>query len=243
MKKSYEKIREIDISFVVPVLYYDEVRLNMLLLSIRSLGLRYEILIVNSNKDPVRDTITTELNVRLIESPPLGIYDAYNRGAKLAKGDWIMFFGYDDLVLPCAGRILSNLIESGNVNGDVHVFNVLRGSKTYKPINSKYGNIFRSWCHQGVVYHRSIFDKYQYNVKYKIQADHLLNIHLVNDDMLTIKYSKDTISYFDDGGISQSSHDELFFRDFPLILASTYGRFFSLAAYFRRSYIRQFTFK
>ena len=239
MKRAYDRTPSIDISFVIPILYFDVIRLEMLLLSIKSLGLKHEVLIINSSKEPVDMVSGRELNVRVIESLPLGIYDAYNKGANLAHGDWIMFFGYDDLVLPCAGRMLRAIIECGTKNGDVHVFDVIRGSKIYTTIKHKYGNILRSWCHQGVVYHKAVFSKYQYNVRYKIQADHLLNIQIVNDKDLTVKYHKNTISYFDDAGISQSSYDEQFFRDFPLILASTYGRIFSIAAYFRRSYLRQ----
>ena len=35
-----------------------------------------------------------------ISEPDKGIYDAWNKGVKKAKGDWIMFVGADDVLLP-----------------------------------------------------------------------------------------------------------------------------------------------
>jgi glycosyltransferase involved in cell wall biosynthesis len=46
-----------------------------------------------------------------------GIYDAWNKGVKVAKGDWVMFIGADDILLPGAiNSYLKYISETDNVN-------------------------------------------------------------------------------------------------------------------------------
>lgn len=37
-----------------------------------------------------------------VSEPDKGIYDAWNKGVKVAHGEWIMFIGADDILLPNA---------------------------------------------------------------------------------------------------------------------------------------------
>ena len=41
-----------------------------------------------------------------------GVYDAWNKGIKVAKGDWVMFIGADDILLPNALNVYIQTIVS-----------------------------------------------------------------------------------------------------------------------------------
>lgn len=46
-----------------------------------------------------------------------GIYDAWNKGVKVAHGDWVMFIGADDILLPGAISTYLDVIRStDNIN-------------------------------------------------------------------------------------------------------------------------------
>lgn len=225
------------VSFIVPIKYYEKIRLELLLNSFSALDISHEVIIINSSGKSISLDLRETAKIKIVDCPPLGIYNAYNMGLGIFMFEWVMFFGYDDLILPSSSELLKKIIESGIKDSHVHVFNVLLGPKLYKPIRGKYGNIIKSWCHQGVVYHKSVFSKYKYDEKYKTQADHFLNIQLVNDNSYKIKYHPNTLSYFDNKGLSQSTYDDNFYVDYPGILSRTYGKLFAILAYFRRSYI------
>lgn len=47
-----------------------------------------------------------------ISEPDRGIYDAWNKGMKAARGEWVMFVGADDVLLPGALKEYLNVISS-----------------------------------------------------------------------------------------------------------------------------------
>ena len=62
------------------------------------------ILVDGGSKDETNEIIDSygdKVSVHISE-PDKGIYDAWNKGVKVAKGDWVMFVGADDILLPSA---------------------------------------------------------------------------------------------------------------------------------------------
>lgn len=73
-----------------------------------------ELIIVDGgSKDETNDIVRSygdKVSVHISE-PDKGIYDAWNKGVKVAKGDWVMFVGADDVLLSGAIETYLNTIR------------------------------------------------------------------------------------------------------------------------------------
>jgi glycosyltransferase involved in cell wall biosynthesis len=54
-----------------------------------------------------------------ISEPDSGIYDAWNKGIKVSHGEWIMFIGADDILLPNAINDYLNILKYNIGNKDI----------------------------------------------------------------------------------------------------------------------------
>jgi len=63
-----------------------------------------------------------------------GIYDAWNKGVKSAQGDWIMFIGADDVLLPNALSIYLDVIRN---TPDINDYDYICAHNEYVDLNGK----------------------------------------------------------------------------------------------------------
>lgn len=71
------------------------------------------IIIDGGSKDKTNEIIKSfgdKISVHISEAD-YGIYDAWNKGVKKAHGDWVMFIGADDILLPQAINTFINVID------------------------------------------------------------------------------------------------------------------------------------
>lgn len=162
----------------------------------------------------------------IVRTEPHGVYAAYNLGVELTSGSHLLFFGVDDIALPEMDNVIDCLTTNdadilvGTCVSQLH--GVLTGTKWFPML------LLKNWCHQGIFYKREVFHDLSYELKYRIQADHFLNIQIVSRPGVNIKLWRPPVAYFSAGGISSLSTDYVFRNDLPKIAREHFGVFWAL---------------
>lgn len=199
-------------SIIIPT-YNSEATLALALDSIiHQTFTNFEILILDGlSKDNTVALASSykDARIKIFCEADKGVYDAMNKGMKLAQGEWIYFIGSDDFlydyeVLNCIAKELESIKEDvlyGNVlikgdSGWAKDGQIFKGKFTFQKLLR--GNI----CHQSMFYRRSFIDKnkLEYNLRYPVSADWDFNI---SAHLLTKFHFMDRIiAVFNAGGIS-----------------------------------------
>lgn len=157
---------------------------------------------------------------RLVIEKDKGIYDAMNKGAKLATGEFLYFVGSDDIVI----NSWNNLIGKLKSKNTVYYGNV------YFPISNrifdgKYGYLrllTRNISHQAIFYPKAVFEKYQYSEQYPLLADFHLNLMINSDRGFKFKYIDFLVAVYSEKGASKDTYDKQFVKDHLKIIKDNY---------------------
>lgn len=176
-----------------------------------------ELIIIDGNsKDGTLDTINKyqQYISKWISEPDRGVYDAMNKGIKLATGDLIGILNSDDTFY--SNTVIENIVsfhKHYNINASI-------GNITQ---HNKYGKMVRlysskSWYpekleigymppHPSIFFQRSLFNEYgYYNLEFYIGADYELIVRYFLKNKITWKYSGITTTSMLIGGKSSSGY-------------------------------------
>ena len=145
-----------------------------------------------------------------VSEPDAGIYDAWNKGLRLASGDWIAFLGADDAYLKHALQKYSDFIiklqgeECDYISSRV---NLVSGSDLLRTIGSQWRwETFRRYmnvAHAGSLHRRTLYERYGlYDTSYKICADY--EFLLRPGSSLRAAYLDDVTAEMKTGGVSDN---------------------------------------
>lgn len=104
---------------------------------------------------------------RWVSEPDQGIYDAMNKGVKMAQGEWVIFmnagdtFARDDTLQ----RVLGNPLDADVIYGDVIKGELVK--KAEAPRNAH--RMF--YCHQSAFVRTSCLREYPFDIRHKMSAD------------------------------------------------------------------------
>ena len=149
----------------------------------------------------IQEYATNDSRIRYISEPDKGIYDAFNKGWKMANGEWIYYLGSDDKLTLNGFTDLMNQIDNSYsiVSGNTYIIKIDGTIKT----NISQGF---SGCHQGKLMKKDLFYKYNgFDESFKLLGDADLMTKLSNDN-IPIKNYPIVIAYFTMGGMSQNLH-------------------------------------
>lgn len=147
-----------------------------------------ELIIVDGkSKDETNsiiDSYGSKVTVHISE-PDKGIYDAWNKGVKVAKGEWVMFVGADDVLLPDA---LVKYLKVINSTADIGEYDYICANNEFVDMK---GNVLKimgkapAWKYMrrgmAAAHVASLHNKHNlfetiggYNLDFKICADYEL---------------------------------------------------------------------
>jgi len=142
----------------------------------------------------------------LVSEPDRGVYEAMNKGVRLAHGEWILFLGADDrLIDPGA------LAEASRTLGDMSA-SVVVGSARYEdgrgyPFATARHAIRRNFVHhQAAFYRRNVFAAHgAFDAQLRYQADYDFNLRLLHGGIVFHPLDL-TLTTCGRGGLSDAGH-------------------------------------
>ena len=174
------------------------------------------ILIDGGSKDMTLGTIKNSNSVsKHISEPDKGIYDALNKGIKLATGDIIGFLHSDDLL--ASNDIFEKISETFEetkadvVYGDLVYVDKEDTEKViryWKSKSFKAGLLKRGWmpAHPTVFAKKEVYEKLGlFDLSFKIAADYDLMLRIFQDQGLKFIYLPEVITRMRIGGASNKS--------------------------------------
>lgn len=153
--------------------------------------------------------------LRLQSEPDAGLYDAMNKGIRLARGKYLYFLGAGDRLRPEALDRMAELCPPSDrpqlVYGDVNWENV---SSTYDGKFNRFKLTQRNICHQAIFYHRAIFGLVgEFNLNYPTCADYEFNLRCFGAAKIVKRHIDFVVADFEDGGQAKSIRDDVFYHD------------------------------
>lgn len=159
-----------------------------------------------------------------ISEPDEGVYDAYNKGIELARGEWVYFIGAGDVL---AGDNVLERVFSSPIRGNLVYADVLlgKGGRRYDGKFSRFKICRRNICHQSIFYRRSLFrDLGKFEKKYRILADRAFNMKCFGDRRIRPVYLDMVVAVFKKGGLSDGGPDWEFDEDRLYLIRECFGR-------------------
>lgn len=204
------------------------------------------VIIDGDSKDGTKDIINkyiSSINIAISEKDN-GIYDAMNKGIRIASGDFIIFMNAGDEFDE------NSTIESVfNMNYDSNC--VIYGQVRFIPSNrivdgkfNKYKLSRHNIPHQAIFYSAKYLKKYEYNLKYNLYADYFLNLTLFSKKEIKFIYCDKIIAKYLQGGVSANLNNDTNFTSYKYdIIGNILGKKYKMYAVYHekiRKLIRRY---
>lgn len=178
----------------------------------------YEYIVVDgASKDNTVDILKAyepkfEGRMRWVSEPDNGLYDAINKGIKMAKGEVVGIINSDDFFhRKDTFDIIAKAFEDDNTAAIYGDDRVVAAEDVNRELRVTRADYFRTWMfriglmpgHQTFYARRALFEQYgYYKTTYKIAADFELMLRFLYVNKVRAKYVPETLMTFRVGGVS-----------------------------------------
>jgi len=152
--------------------------------------------------------------MRLISEPDKGIYDAMNKGFKMAKGDILALINSDDFFSDneALEKVATRFDENPNADGVyANLCYVRQNDKTHvvrKWVSGEQHPFNKGWlpAHPTFYVKRKIYEEYGYfNLDYKLAADFELMLRFVEKHHICLSYLNEPLVHMRLGGATSKN--------------------------------------
>jgi len=149
-----------------------------------------------------------------VSEPDKGIYNAMNKGIKVAKGHYVYFLNSGDYLV--SNRIIGTIFKQ-SYNKDIIYGNIIYETKELER-NINFHSDYISCCdlleknihHQAMFFSKELFNKYgYYDENLKILADWKFNLITIGINQCSTKYINCDIAFFERNGISNIAKSQM----------------------------------
>ena len=175
------------------------------------------IVVDGASTDGTKDIVASfgQRISRFISEPDKGLYDAINKGIRIASGEIVGILNSDDFF--CNNTVIERIVESFRENeidavfGDVRFVDTVNTSKVVRYYSSKHFKPARFRfgfmpAHSSFYVKRELFEKLgYYKTDYKIAADYELLIRFLYIHKIIYKYLEMPFVSMRMGGVSNKS--------------------------------------
>jgi len=172
-----------------------------------------ELIVINALSTDNTPSILNRFEANItccINESDEGIYDAWNKGIRVSKSEWIMFMGADDCLMEDALSTYAKFLQGSNgnieyVSANVHLKDASGFTRVIgKPFVWHKFKHFMKTAHVASIHSRSLFEKHGlFSLDYSICADYDFFLRVGPD--LNALYLNRSVAVMTSGGISQSS--------------------------------------
>lgn len=166
----------------------------------------------------------------LIQEDDTGVYNAMNKGLRLAKGKLVNLLNSGDIYGNCdVLRLIANeygLHQSCLIYGKARLLDC--SIKRKKAIDYKYlgskrlGKYCYNLCHQAMFYEYALHEKFgYYDERYKIAAEHKFTLDIVKKGMCEVLFIDENVVDYRGGGISAGPNS---YKEYKLVDDEYFGR-------------------
>jgi glycosyltransferase involved in cell wall biosynthesis len=175
-------------------------------------------------------------NIIVISEKDKGIYDAMNKGTRVAKNEWVFFLNAGDVF--ASNETLSNIFNRYSGNSSILFGNTLLKSDNqiinYPDVINKLWFFSDTICHQSIFFKRQLFNEIgHFNLNYKILADRDFLIRAIKTKH-RFEHVNEIVSIYDQEGFS-AKNQNLYIHE-QTILRKKYFSYFDYFKYILRKY-------
>lgn len=133
-----------------------------------------------------------------------GIYDAMNKGARMATGEWVIFMNAGDTF--AAPDVLQRIFEQSRTEADVIYGDVVKGGRV-KPAEAPHNSHRMFFCHQSVLVRRKLLLQYPFDTNHRMSADfkQMKTLYLAGYRFVQLPFA---VACFDTTGVSNTSRSK-----------------------------------
>lgn len=206
----------------------------------------------DSTIDKLNTIIENHSNIKLISEKDKGLYDAINKGVKMANGDIIGFVHSDDCL--ANKHVLKVIFETFNQN---HIDGVYGNLEYVDRVNTE--NIIRYWKsspfskkllrkgwippHPTLFLKKSVYEKYgHFDLSYSISSDYDFMLRVFKNNQLKFKYVDIVFTKMRIGGTSNKNFKNIIIKTYEDYLAIKNNKIGNISTLIRKntSKLKQF---
>lgn len=178
----------------------------------------FEFIIIDGDSNDGSKDLLKEIIFKrkeIVSEPDKGIFNAMNKGVKLAHGEYILFLNSGDILAD--KNVIYDIHNSNLLNGNIDIitgdticekndkFSHLWPAPDIVTVNTFYSG---SICHQSTFIHRQLLIKYPYIESNRFCSDRQHFLRIFGFEKITYQAYHRNIARFDCSGVSSSESNE-----------------------------------